>query len=102
MVRPLNSFFREAELRDWTLVCTLGDPLLEGLTGFRLDIRLSYKKDRHHPPSTQPGLQLPVCKQVSLKCNLLPSSHVEAVIMINALITRSTLPLMNMRIHRAL
>lgn len=85
-------------MRHWTLVCALGDPLLELLTRFRLKIRLGYKEDRHHPPGTQSGLQLLVYKQVSLKCNLLPFNRVEAV-MINALITQSTLPLMNMPIH---
>lgn len=69
------------------------------LTGFRLKIRLGYKEDRHHPPVTQPGLQVLVYKQVSLKCNLLPFNHVKAVIMINALITQNTLPLMKMPIH---
>lgn len=89
-------------MQDLTLVWALGDLLPEVLTGFRLKIRLGYKEDRHHPQGTHPGLQLLVYKQVSLKCNLLPLYHVEAIIMINSLITQSTLPLMNMPIHGVL
>jgi len=96
-------FFSQGQQKERSdLGCALGDPLLEILTGFRLKIRLGYKTDRYHCPGTQPGLQLLVCKHVSLKCNLLPFNRVEAIITINALITRSTLYLMNMPVHRVL